>query len=158
MNFPAGFLGTRADVLVDIVVVSQAVFIPLTVFSYLKVKALNYRLHRNIQVSMAAFLSVVVTIFEWDIRTSGGILKLAEGGRFSGTQFLKTSFAIHLFFSGVTSLVWLGLIALSVFKFANPPVPNSFSSVHRIFGRIGMLGMLLTAVTGIQIYCIGFAM
>lgn len=158
MKFPAGFYGTRADILLDLVVSSLVLFVPLLVYSYRKVRGGQYRLHRNIQVSMAAVLLVIVSIFEWDIRSSGGIFKLAEGGRFSGTSFLKASFAFHLFWSGLTSVVWLVLIPLSLWRFGSPPVPNSFSRFHRFFGKMGMLGMVMTALTGVQIYFIGFAM
>lgn len=158
MMFPAGFLGTRADVLMDIVICSLALFIPALWISYRKAKGGNYRLHRNLQILMAAILTVIVSIFEWDIRSSGGIFMMAEGSRWADTLFLKASFYIHLFFSGMTSVVWIGLITLSLWKFGNPPSPGSFSRIHRFLGRTGMLGAILTALTGIEIYVIGFAL
>ena len=158
MMFPPGFFGTRADILVDLVILSLVLFVPLLIFSYVKVKGKNYRLHRNIQIGMASVLAVVVSFFEYDIKKSGGILNLSKGGMYEGTAFLKSSFAIHLFFSGATSAVWIGLILLSLFKFANPPAPGAFSKTHRFFGRLGMIGMILTALTGIEVYIIGFAL
>lgn len=158
MMFPPGFLGTKADVLMDIVICSLVLFIPALWISYRKVKAENYLIHRNLQILMAAILTVIVLIFEWDIRSSGGIFKMAEGSRWAGTLFLKTSFYIHLFFSGITSVVWISLITLSLLKFGNPPSPGSFSRIHRFMGRAGMLGAILTSLTGIEIYVIGFVM
>jgi uncharacterized membrane protein YozB (DUF420 family) len=107
---------------------------------------------------MALILAVVVSVFEWDIRSSGGILTLSQGGQFEGTAFLKSSFAFHLFWSGLTSALWLILIPLSIWRFRNPPMPNSFSRLHRIMGRLGMFGMAMTAITGVEVYIIGFAL
>lgn len=158
VTFPSGFLGTNADLLVDIVTCSLVLFIPALWISYRKTKKGDYLMHRNLQVFMAAILAMIVIIFEWDIRSSGGIFKMTEGSRWAGTLFLKASFYIHLFFSGITSAIWLLIIPLSLLKFGNPPTPssNSFRRIHRFGGRAGMLGAILTALSGIEIYVIGF--
>lgn len=158
MTFPPGYFGTRADLLMDLVVTSLVVFIPLLIYSFRLVRAGHYKRHRNIQVGIAAVLLVVVSLLEWDIRSLGGILKIAQGGQYGGTDFLKYSFSFHLFWSGLTSVVWFLLILLSLARFSNPPAPNSFSRFHRFFGRVGMLGMAMTAITGIEVYIIGFAL
>ena len=37
-----------------------------------------------------------------------------------------------------------------------PPEPGAFSSLHRRWGRVGMISMGLTGLTGIELYVLGF--
>jgi hypothetical protein len=51
--FPPSIFGARCDVLMDIVVVSMAVILPLLWYSFEKVRYEHrYKLHKNIQLTM----------------------------------------------------------------------------------------------------------
>lgn len=155
---PSGFLGTRADILMDLVVVSLVAVLPLIAFSWTRARQRRYALHKRVQLTMGSILAVVVVLFEVDMRLAGGIFELTKGSRFAGTAFLNGSIYFHTFLSIVTALIWLVLLIASVRKFGSPPRPTSFGPRHRFWGRIGMVGMALTGITGIQLYVIGFAM
>lgn len=156
MEFPASFLGARADALMDIVILSLAFIIPIILFSYKTVKEGNYALHKKIQLTLGIVLLLVVIIFEMDMRNHGGIFEMVKGSRYEGTTFLNASIYIHTFFSITTSLIWLVLIIASLFKFSKDPLPNAFSKRHRFWGKLGMIDMILTGLTGVQLYICGF--
>lgn len=155
--FPPGFLGTRADVLIDIVTLSFIVILPLLVWSWRLARvAKNYRLHRNLQITLAVTLAIVVGIFEYDLAQSGGIFALVEGSAWEGTALLNGIIYVHTFFAVLASLSWVILIVVSLFRFASPPRPNSFSATHRLWGQFGMVTMIGAAVTALPLYYFGF--
>jgi hypothetical protein len=100
----------------------------------------------------------VLLFFEWDLKASGGIWKLTEQSRFAGTWVLDCSVYLHLLFSISTAVIWLGLVGFSALRFSNPPAPGAFSRVHRFWGRLGMIDMILTGITGVELYVVGFAL
>ena len=112
--------------------------------------------HRNIQLTLGITLAIVIAIFEYDLNASGGIFEMTKGGVYEGTLVLSTAVYVHTLFSITTSIVWVGLIVVSLFKFPNPPVPNAFSRRHRFWGRIGMVTMVSTGLTAIPLYYFGF--
>lgn len=71
---------------------------------------------------------------------------------------MNGSIALHRALSVPTSVLWFTLIALSLWCFPKPPVPGEFSRVHRLFGQAAMGGMLLTAITGVELYVFGFVL
>ena len=155
--FPPGFLGTRADVLIDIVTLSFIVILPLLIVSWRLVRVQrNYRLHRNLQLTLAVTLAMAVAIFEYDLAAAGGIFELTRGGAYEGTAILNGAIYVHTAFSVATSLVWVGLIVFSLIRFPNPPSPGAFSSTHRFWGRTGMVTMIMAGATALPLYYFGF--
>lgn len=150
-----GFLGTRGDLVLDAVICSLALVLPLMLFSYLQVRKGNYVVHRNVQTGLGLVLFVVILVFEGNLKYSGGIFKLTQGSGFAGTPVLDASIYTHMVFSISTAVLWVLLIPLSLIRF-RPPQPGSFSRVHVILGRIGMIDMLLTGITAIVLYLVGF--
>jgi uncharacterized membrane protein YozB (DUF420 family) len=155
---PRGFLGTRADILMDLVIVSLVVIVPLLAWSWSRARDADFGAHRKIQIGLFSVLVVAVILFEADIKMSGGIFELTKGSRYDGTAFLKASVYVHTALSILTSLIWVSLIVFSLIAFGNPPKAGRFGTVHRMVGRIGMVGMILTSITGVQLYILGFAM
>jgi hypothetical protein len=156
--FPPGFLGTRADILIDIVTLSFAVIVPVLVWSWLLVTHhRKYTAHRNIQVTLAVLLAIVVALFEFDLAVSGGIFEVTKGGSYEGTAVLNFWIWSHMAFALLASLSWVLLIIVSLICFPNPPKPTTFSRIHRFFGRFGMIVMILAATSAVPLYYYGFA-
>lgn len=154
---PPSFLGARCDILMDIVVISMAVILPLLWFSFKKVKfEHNYMLHKRIQLTMFIILFIVVLLFEYDMKQNGGIFEMVKGSTYEGTFFLNFTIYFHTFLSITTSLIWTFLIVASLIKFGKPPRPGKFSKTHKLWGKIGMLDMALTCITGLLLYIFGF--
>jgi len=157
MIFPPGFQGTRADVLIDIVMLSFIIILPILIVSWRQARvSRKFSNHKRIQVTLGITLAVVVAIFEYDLSVSGGIFELTKGSAYEGTALLNWTIYIHTAFSVLTSFIWVGLIALSLFKFASPPQPNSFSRAHRFWGKTGMGTMIMAGVTAPPLYYFGF--
>ncbi len=154
---PRGFLGTRADVLMDVVIVSLAVILPMLLMSLRMARRRRWEAHRTTQVALASGLGVVVLLFETDLRLSGGIFELTKDSSLTGTLVLNASIYVHTLLAISTTIVWIALIALSLRRFGRPPKPNPFSRSHRRWGRVGMIAMALTAITGLELYVVGFA-
>ncbi len=155
--FPAGFLGTRADILIDIVTLSFIVILPVLITSWWLARSKkNYASHRKIQLTLGITLGIVVAIFEYDLSASGGIFELTKGGIYEGTAILNWTIYIHTFFSVLTSIIWVTLIIASLIKFKNPPKPNEFSRTHRFWGKTGMVTMFMAGITSPPLYYFGF--
>lgn len=152
---PPGFLGTRADVLMDLVVLSFAVVLPALAWSWRKIRAGGYLAHKRVQLTLFWTLFVAVTLFEIDMRMSGGIFEMTKDSAFAGTALLNGSIWFHTGLAISTSVVWIGLVIWSWLRF-RPVEPNAYSAKHRLWGRIGMVMMALTGITGIELYVLGF--
>ncbi len=148
----------NTDILIDIVNASFVIIVPTLIYSWMKVRNGEYALHKKVQLTLFAVLFVAVILFEVDLRMRGGIFEMVKDSQFAGTLWLNSLIWFHMFVSITTSFIWIGLIAGSLWKFASPPVPNDFSSRHRFWGKIGMIDMILTGVTGVMLYVLGFAM
>lgn len=158
MTLPAGFLGTRADVLLDLVIVSLVVVVPVLVFSWLKVRQQQYALHKGIQLTLLIVLAVAVGAFEANMRMLGGIFEATAASHYAGTGTLNFWIWFHTALAIATTLVWIVLAIVSTRRFPKPPAPNAFSGTHRFWGRLGMSLMTLTGLTSLPVYIYGFAL
>lgn len=99
ITFPPSFLGARCDVLMHIVVISMVIILPLLWYSYKKVKNQHqYKLHKNIQLTMFVILFFVVLLFEYDMQQNGGIFNMVKGSAYENTFFLNFMIYFHTFF------------------------------------------------------------
>jgi uncharacterized membrane protein YozB (DUF420 family) len=152
---PAGILGTRADLLVDVGVLSIVAVVPILLYSWRLARHKRWSLHKRVQVVTFVVLALVVGLFEWDIRQAGGIFVMTAASRYAGTATLDFWIWCHTGFAISSSLLWLGLVIVSLIKFPVPPIPVAFRS-HRYWGRLGMLLMLGSGLTAIPMYIYGF--
>ena len=155
---PQGFLGTRGDVLMDLVVLSFIVILPGLVISWRAARRRDYRKHRMIQISLVVVLAVAVGLFEVDLKLSGGIFELTRESSYAGTGLLNGLIYGHTMVAIGSVLVWVPLIILSLRRFPNPPVSNAFGATHRLWGRIGMLLMMASGLSAVPLYYVGFAL
>jgi hypothetical protein len=156
--FPTGFLGTRGDLLMDIVILALVAVVPIVFYNWRLARTGRYALHKTMQVSLAVLLGAVVGLFEYNLRLQGGIFEATAASGYAGTGTLNFWIYFHTFFAITTILVWVGLIVVSLRRFPNPPAPGAFSPRHRFWGRVGMIWMLVTGVTAIPVYVYGFAL
>lgn len=158
-QFPGidGFLGTRASIMLDVVVLSMAVVLPVLYWSIAQVKRGRFALHKRVQVIMAAVLFVAVLAFEIDMRFISGWEKRAEPSPYFAGGAVWTSLKVHLVFSISTLFVWIYVLAGALKNFADPPVPNAYSPWHKFWGWIATVDLTLTAVSGWVFYWLAFA-
>ena len=155
---PQGFLGTRGDILMDLVVLSFIVILPILVISWRAARAGNFSRHRAIQLTLVLLLAVAVGLFEVDLKMSGGIFELTSGSRYAGSTLLNSLIYGHTAVAIGSVLVWLPLLVLSLRRFPNPPASNAFGPTHRVWGRVGMMLMMASGISAVPLYYVGFAL
>lgn len=154
---PAGFLGTRGDILMDLVILSFIVILPVLIFSWFSVRSGQYHTHKRTQLWLAGVLAVAVILFEIDIRLAGGTFVLVAPSPYADEWWLTAIIYGHLFVAILTSIIWAVLIFYSLRRFDTQPKPNDFSAKHKFWGRLGMITMILTGLTAYPLYFFGFA-
>ncbi len=151
-----GFLGTRADALVDVAMVFFAVA-PFLMTQALRLAAQRrYRAHRRLQVGVLLGAIVAVVLLEGSIRF-GHAVDAFTVSAYYGTATLTGLFAIHLAVAVPTFIGWCVLAILSWRRFTSV-LPGSFSPRHRFWGWLTFLGLWLTCLTGLGLYVLSFAL
>lgn len=155
MGGMAGFLGTRASFMLDVVFLAMFVVLPVMGWSIAQVRyGRRYQLHKRVQLALGAILLVAVTLFEVDMRLNDW----NEWARPSPyyPSIVQTALWIHLFFAVPTALIWIYVIVQGLRKFPQPPAPGEHSRSHIFWGRLAAIEMTLTAVTGWIFYWLAF--
>jgi uncharacterized membrane protein YozB (DUF420 family) len=155
-----GFLGYKASFMLDVVVVSLLLVVPLLVWSLFLVKVRrNYVAHRSLQTLVGVVLLVAVSAFEVDMRRQGGIDGILAKRTVSLTPDQRASFnvllAVHLVFAVTTVLLWGTTLILAWKRMPSPPAPCDHSHLHKRLGWLSALDITATAVTGLLVYYFG---
>ena len=151
-----GFLGTRADVFVDIAMVFFA-GAPFLMTQALRLAAQRrYRAHRRLQVGVLLLAIVAVLLLEGSIRF-GHAVDAFTVSTYYGTATMAGLFAVHLAVAVPTFVGWTVLALLSWRRFPRV-LPGSFSPRHRFWGWLTFVGLWLTCVTGVGLYVLSFAL
>jgi putative membrane protein len=153
---PQGFFGTRADILMDLVIVAFIIILPVLTISWSKARQKKYPQHRGIQLWLGSILGVAVILFEVDLKMSGGMAELTKDSPYFDTALLNGWIYGHTLVAILTTIIWVVLIIMSLRRFGNPPSPNDFSGKHRFWGRTGMTTMFITGVSAFPLYYYGF--
>ena len=87
--FPQGFLGTRADLLMDIVIVALLAVVPIVLYNWSLARRGDYARHKLLQVGLAVLLAAVVGLFEFNLRMQDGKHQPCSRGQTTKSQLLK---------------------------------------------------------------------
>lgn len=152
-----GFLGTRASLMLDVVFVAMIVVVPVLLWSIAQVRYRhNYRLHKRVQLALAAVLLVAVALFEVDMRFVTDWRQRAEPSPYYQT-WVFPSLYVHLFFAVPTAVLWVVVVVRALRHFPHPPQPGPHSRQHVFWGWLAAVEMCLTALTGWIFYLLAFA-
>lgn len=150
-----GFLGTRASLGMDVVLVGLLALLPVLVASIALVRRGHYRAHRRLQLVIAGLLLAAILVFEIDIRlVSDWRLRAAASPWWP--RGVLTALGIHLVFAVSTFGLWVWVVSEAVRRFPSPPVPGPHSARHRWSARLAAADLACTAVTGIVFYWLAF--
>lgn len=150
-----GFLGTRASLMMDLVVVAMTLVVPVMWWSIWQVRLRRYALHRRVQIVLSAALFVAIVGFEADVRINGW-QERATGGVGNPSTAVLSALWIHLLFAISTALLWPVVLWRALRRFSKPPLPGEHSAAHRRWGRLAVWDMTATAVTGWVFYWLAF--
>ncbi len=157
MTMPPGFLGTRADLLLDLVMISLVLVVPVLFWSWRNARRGAYSVHKAVQLSVFVVLGIAVLAFELHMRDLGGIFEATRESAYAGTALLNGWIYVHTAFAVLMALVWIVAVIGALKFFPKPPRPVKGSAVHRWLGRFGMLLALGAGLTAIPLYIYGFA-
>ncbi len=152
------FLGSRGSALLDIITLAQPFVLAGLFYARGLARRGRYQAHRNLLSILASVLTVLLILFETDLRANGGVWSMTAGSRFSGTAFLDILIAVHLTLAFVTAILWIPLLPISLWRFGASPRPGAFSAIHRRWGWAALLSLTGTAVTGMAMYLFGMVL
>jgi hypothetical protein len=159
VSFPGidGFLGTRAPLMLDLLVTAMLAFVLVLSWSIYQVRyRRRFLLHKRVQITLGVLLFAVIILFEIDMQIHGWQSRAA--GQINGVPLAPVWYAlyVHLVFAISTVVLWPLVIILALRNFPNPPRPALHSRIHVPLARVAALDMVLTAVTGWVFYWLAF--
>lgn len=151
-----GFLGSRASLGMDVVLVGLLATLPLLAWSIHRVtRRRDYAGHKRLQLAIVAALLAAIVVFEVDIRLLSDWKPRAAPSPYWPGGVL-TALGIHLVFAVSTLVLWSWVVWEAWKRFPTPPVPGPHGPRHRVMARLAAIDLLLTAVTGTFFYWIAF--
>ena len=145
-----GFLGTNAPVMMDVVVISLVLVLPLLAFSIGQAKRGAISTHRRLQVGLSVLLTLAVALFELEMRWAGGIKSLIEPHRY--TLAFRGFLWFHIFLAVSTLILWAITFFHAHKNFDGKDLLTSYKPTHRKLGLCSAAFLVLTSVTGLAVY------
>ena len=152
-----GFLPTRGSWVLDAVFSAMFIIMLVLALNIWLARRGQYRLHRNLQISLAIILILAIAVFEIDVRFLTDWRELASHSVYYESGWVDRLLLVHLAFAIPTPFVWGYVVYRALRNFPSPPVPGSHSHDHRKWGWIAAVLMYLTGITGCGFYWIAFA-
>lgn len=158
-----GFLGTRASLGMDVVLVGLVALLPVLAWSVSLARRGHYLAHKRLQLFIVAALLAALVVFEidirlisdWKIRAAGG----APWGRPPNVWWptgVLVALGIHLVFAVSTPVLLAWVVWEALRRFPTPPAPGSHGPRHRVMARLAAADLVLTAITGTVFYWLAF--
>ena len=153
--FTSGFLGTRAPLFMDIVSVIVAL-LPFLIFGAISLaKKGNYDAHESVQKLLFIVTVIVVTFFEFGVRMEGGYKNLMEGSSVGHNYFIYV-LIFHIIISVITLILWVMTLYYAKRHKKQSTLPGRYSAVHKKYGQLTFIGIILTMLTGAWVYALLF--
>jgi putative membrane protein len=151
-----GFLGTRASLGMDVVLIGLFAVLPLLAWSIFLVRYKRaYRGHRLLQILIAGALLMAILFFEIDVRLLSDWKLRAAASPFWPLGVL-TALGVHLVFAISTLVLWILVLWEAFRRFPHPPAPGTHGPRHRRLARLAAADLLATTVTGTLFYWLAF--
>ena len=158
-----GFLGTRASVGMDVVLVGLLALLPILAWSISLVRRGRYLAHKRLQLFIVVALLAAIVVFEVDIRlVSDWRVRAAGGPPWSAIANpwwpagVLIALGVHLVFAVSTLVLLAWVVWEAMARFPSPPTPAAHGARHRFMARLAALDLVLTAVTGLAFYWLAF--
>ena len=150
-----GFLGSRASLGMDVVLVGLIALLPVLAWSVALVRRGRYAAHKRLQLFIVATLAAAIVFFEVDVRLVSDWRLRARASPL-WPEGVLAALGIHLVFavSSLVLLAWVVWEALA--RFPADPVPGSHGPRHRSMARLAAADLVLTAITGTIFYWLAF--
>ena len=150
-----GFLGTRASLGMDVVLVGLLATLPVLAWSVALVRRGRYAAHRALQLAIVVALGAAIVVFEIDIRLVSDWRERARESPWWPGGVLA-ALAVHLVFAVSTFGLWAWVVWEALTRFPKPPAPGGHGPRHRRLARLAASDLVCTAVTGLAFYWLAF--
>ncbi|MFN9369670.1 MAG: DUF420 domain-containing protein [Planctomycetia bacterium] len=156
-----GFLGTRASLGMDVVLVGLIALLPVLGWSIAAVRRGRYDVHKRLQLFIVAALAAAILVFEIDVRLVSDWRERARAGWLPGGNpwwptGVLAALGVHLLFA-ISTFVLLAWVTIEAWRrFPRPLLPGAHGPRHRRMARLAALDLLCTAVTGSVFYWLAF--
>jgi uncharacterized membrane protein YozB (DUF420 family) len=150
-----GFLGSRASLGMDVVLVGLVALLPVLAWSIRAVRRGHYDLHKRLQIFIVSALLVAIIVFEIDVRLLSVWRARAAASPWWPAGVLS-ALGIHLIFAVSTFVLLAWVVWEAVTRFPVPPRPCGHGPRHRLMGRLAAIDLVITAVTGGIFYWLAF--
>jgi putative membrane protein len=153
--FEAGFLGTRAPLFMDIIVIIVGLLPFLIAFSiWFAVKGM-YRVHRLLQTVLFIVTIVTLVYFKYGMNIAGGFDFYMKGSSIDST--IAFYFLIfHIVIATITLIMWFATMRFASGDKRRKALPGLYSKDHKKSGKRLGFAIFLTSLTGIGVYCMLF--
>ena len=158
MNLPPSLIGSRADLLIEAIVIAEIVAVPVLMRAIRAARAGDHRLHKTLQLTLAIVFAVATVALEVDIRLAGGMAHFSAGGRYEGTLLLAVILYGHLAVAAINAALWTVFPLVSYRRFRSRLLPGAFSALHVRLGWWAVIAYALTAASGLALYVVGFVL
>ena len=153
--FAPGFLGTKAPFFMDFVTIVVALLPFLVWFGVSLIRKGYYALHTFYQIFIFLTSVIVVGWFEYGVRVGGGFSSFIEGNPRS-VGFMMTVLVIHIVISTATTIYWAKTLWQAYRHYQDGSLPGGFSVRHIARAKLTLIGIFLTALTGVWVYLLLF--
>ncbi|NVB77951.1 MAG: DUF420 domain-containing protein [Kofleriaceae bacterium] len=148
--------GTRADLVVDLTLVTNVVAPVVALASLRFVRRRRYNAHRLFQITLLVVCVLAVVALEVRIRLAGGSGALVSRAPANWLGVARAVLAVHISVAVLTYLAWGWLAVVSSRRYmAN--LPGTFSSRHRRVGWLVFAGLCFNAISAMTMYFVTFA-
>ena len=135
-----GFLGTRADLLMDIILIAVIAVPFVCLWSMHYAQRQNIKRHSLIQKLTFLVILIAVVLFEINVRISGGSGSLLKGSPWSGKFFLHMLLAVHITIAVSTYGTWGWMLWKAGREHQSGRLPGGFSKYHKQIGIGSFIG------------------
>ena len=149
--FEVGFLGTRAPLFMDIIVVIVGALPFLITFTIWLAMNGMYRLHRFAQTVLFLVTIVTLVYFKYGMYMAGGFEFYIKNSSIDST--LAFYFLIfHIIIASITLIMWFALIKFASEDNKRRALPGLYSDSHKKSGKRLAFAIFLTSITGVCVY------
>jgi putative membrane protein len=153
--FQAGFLGTKAPFFMDLVTLVVALLPLLVGIAISFARRKRYHLHGAVQMMIFIVSVLIVSYFEYGVRSGGGYEVFVKHTHVSH-NYLLTVLIIHIVISVLTLGIWANTLFHGRKDWKNGTLPGLYSAFHKKAGIRTYTGIVLTSLTGIWVYLLLF--
>ncbi len=147
----AGFLGTRASLLLDIIVTFLALLPLFTGISIMFATRRELRLHQVTQFLLFFLMLIILLLFAYVVHYKTGFEALLQESTINPT-IAFIGLIIHIVISLVTFTLWMFALLYALSDKKRRGLPGVYSMSHANAGKRVFKFILLTALSSVSIY------